>query len=225
MRRPAARVFVYLQSTAMNVKTNQLKIEVNDRIDLSEVRASDKSEFVKLLSYEQLDLVPPDLRDQLERTKIITTNFHAFVRREKVKASMLTKQILSDGGESAFTETVGEVALRVCRGLGNKKNIVVLNWLRIRDDRPKKGRTKDAEQQEPRPPCWKPPSRASTRIIRSITCGSTRTNKPALMVSPRRCSSSFAIIRMSRRWSSITSPVWKRHCQTEPPWRCRAGST
>jgi type III restriction enzyme len=77
--------------------------------------------------YEQLDLVPPDLKDQLGRAKIIITNFHAFLRREKVKAGKLTKQILSNGGESAFTETEGEMARRVCRGLGNKKNIIVLN--------------------------------------------------------------------------------------------------
>jgi hypothetical protein len=61
----------------------------------------------------------------MARAKIIVTNFHAFLRREKVKAGKLTKQILArgDAGESAFTESEGEMARRVCRGLGNKRQI------------------------------------------------------------------------------------------------------
>ena len=77
--------------------------------------------------YEQLDLVPADLKDHLRRARILITNFHAFKRRERVKAGKLTKQILAGGDESAFTESEGEMARRVCRSLGTKKNIIVLN--------------------------------------------------------------------------------------------------
>ena len=77
--------------------------------------------------YEQLDVVPPDLKDQLLKARILITNFHAFKRREKVKAGKLTKQILSGGDSTAFTESEGEMVRRVCRGLGHKKNIIVLN--------------------------------------------------------------------------------------------------
>jgi type III restriction enzyme len=44
-----------------------------------------------------------------------------------VKASKATKQILGADGQSPFTESPGEVVRRVCRELGTKKQIVVLN--------------------------------------------------------------------------------------------------
>jgi len=80
--------------------------------------------------YRSLDIVPTDLMDQLGQAKIVITNFHAFLRREKVKAGKLTKDILdrgSAGGGSAFTESEGEMVRRVCRGLGNKRNVIVIN--------------------------------------------------------------------------------------------------
>jgi type III restriction enzyme len=79
--------------------------------------------------YKVLDIVPDHLRSELEKAKIVVTNFHAFLLREKVAAGKLTKSILraGNGKESAFTETPEEMVRRVCRELGNKKNIVVLN--------------------------------------------------------------------------------------------------
>ncbi|MFI4917553.1 MAG: BPTD_3080 family restriction endonuclease [Phycisphaerales bacterium JB060] len=79
--------------------------------------------------YKHLDLVPADLRDEMHRARIVITNFHSFQRREKVKASRLTK-ILASGGDPdsvAFKETPGEMVRRVCRELGTSKQIVVLN--------------------------------------------------------------------------------------------------
>ncbi len=66
-------------------------------------------------------------REQLGRAKILITNYHTFLLREKVAVGKLTKQVLGNGGVSAFTETPDEIVRRVCRGLGNKKNIVVIN--------------------------------------------------------------------------------------------------
>jgi type III restriction enzyme len=77
--------------------------------------------------YESLEIVPSDLRDAIGRAKILITNYHAFLRREKIAAGKLTKAILQQGDESAFTESEGEMVRRVCRELGSKKNIVVLN--------------------------------------------------------------------------------------------------
>lgn len=77
--------------------------------------------------YTKLDIVPPDLRDDLGRAKIIITNFHTFKLRERASAGKLTKSILSQGEANPFTETPGQMVRRVCRELGNKKNIVVLN--------------------------------------------------------------------------------------------------
>lgn len=79
--------------------------------------------------YKGLDLVTSEQLVQLEAAKIIITNFHAFKARELVDASKLTKSILRAKGNGAglFAETPDQVVRRVCRELGNKKNIVVLN--------------------------------------------------------------------------------------------------
>ena len=77
--------------------------------------------------YRQRDLLPPDLMRELGKAKIIITNFHAFMQREKVKAGKLTKELLGGDKSGAFTETPDQMVRRVCRGLGNKKNIVVIN--------------------------------------------------------------------------------------------------
>ena len=78
--------------------------------------------------YCERDLLPPELMEELQKAKIIITNFHAFIPREHTAAGKLTKQILNRGAEtSAFTETPDQMVRRVCRELGNKKNIVVIN--------------------------------------------------------------------------------------------------
>lgn len=77
--------------------------------------------------YRKLDVVPEVLREQLTRAKIIITNFHTFLLREKVAVGKLTKQVLGNGGTSAFTETPDEMVRRVCRGFGAKKNVLVIN--------------------------------------------------------------------------------------------------
>jgi type III restriction enzyme len=77
--------------------------------------------------YRKMDIVPPDLISQLGKAKIIITNFHAFKLRERNKSSKLTKTILAGGEASPFTETPAQMVRRVCRELGNKKNILVVN--------------------------------------------------------------------------------------------------
>lgn len=77
--------------------------------------------------YRQRDIIQSHMMDQLGQAKILITNFHAFQHREKVAAGKLTKSLLADGEASPFTETPDQMVRRVCRELGNKKNIVVLN--------------------------------------------------------------------------------------------------
>ncbi len=77
--------------------------------------------------YHKWDLVPPDLKPELVKAKILITNYHAFLLREKAAAGKLTKTILAKGEASPFTETPDEMVRRVCRALGTKKNIVVIN--------------------------------------------------------------------------------------------------
>ena len=77
--------------------------------------------------YRLHDLVPPELFAELGKVKMVITNFHAFKQRERVAAGKLTKDILKQKNVSPFTETPDQMVRRVCRELGNKKNIVVIN--------------------------------------------------------------------------------------------------
>jgi type III restriction enzyme len=77
--------------------------------------------------YRQLDLVPPDWLAELGKARFVITNFHAFLLRERIAAGKLTKDILGQGRANPFTETPDQMVRRVCRELGNKKNVVVIN--------------------------------------------------------------------------------------------------
>jgi type III restriction enzyme len=77
--------------------------------------------------YRQRDVLSAQDMELLGQAKILITNFHAFQPREKMAAGKLTKSILTDGPTSPFTESPDEMARRVCRPLGTKKNIIVLN--------------------------------------------------------------------------------------------------
>jgi type III restriction enzyme len=77
--------------------------------------------------YREHNIVPSDLMEQLGKAKILIANFHAFKPRTTVDAAKITKSILKQAGTDAFTETPDQMVRRVCRELGNKKNIIVLN--------------------------------------------------------------------------------------------------
>ncbi len=77
--------------------------------------------------YRQLDLVPPDLIERLGQARIVITNFHGFLLRDTVQAAKTTKEVLGRGRQDAFKETPEQMVRRVCRDLGNKKNLVVIN--------------------------------------------------------------------------------------------------
>jgi type III restriction enzyme len=77
--------------------------------------------------YRRFDLVPPTEFPQLHQARIVITNFHAMQLRERVPAGKLTKELLSKGEATPFTETPEQMVRRVCRTLGNKRNIIVIN--------------------------------------------------------------------------------------------------
>src|SRR6266480_3281169 len=114
--------------------------------------------------YRQRDVLPPDLLEKLERAKIVITNYHAFLPRQRGDAARLTKKLLGSDRTGAFTETPDQVVQRVCRELGNKKGIVVLNdeahhCYRGRDDaadetKLKGDDRKEAEQREQEARVW-----------------------------------------------------------------------
>jgi type III restriction enzyme len=95
-------------------------ITIRDRLRV--LLPSDPSNY-----YQFLDLVPAEHLADLGTAKIIITNFHAFKAREQGDAGRLTRAVLSGGKPSALTETPGQMVRRVCRELGTKRNIVVLN--------------------------------------------------------------------------------------------------
>jgi type III restriction enzyme len=73
--------------------------------------------------YRERDLVPVQLYGELLQAQIHITNFHAFQLRDKLKTGKLNKAILKTDG----LETPDEMVKRVCRTLGNKKNVIVIN--------------------------------------------------------------------------------------------------
>jgi type III restriction enzyme len=77
--------------------------------------------------YRQRDVLPAQEMEQLGQARIIITNFHAFGLHEKIAAGKLTKSILAEGGTNPFTETPDQMVRRVCRDLGTKKNVIVIN--------------------------------------------------------------------------------------------------
>ncbi|MBI2434058.1 MAG: DEAD/DEAH box helicase family protein, partial [Candidatus Hydrogenedentes bacterium] len=77
--------------------------------------------------YRQRDLLPPHQLDELKKATIVLTNYHAFQLREKYQASKLARQISGMEATGAGKESPAEMVRRVCRGLGGKKGIVVIN--------------------------------------------------------------------------------------------------
>jgi len=77
--------------------------------------------------YRERDVLPPDMMSELGKAKILITNFHGFLRRETAKVGKLTKEMVAPEDKERFLETPGQMVRRVCRELGGKKNIVVIN--------------------------------------------------------------------------------------------------
>lgn len=77
--------------------------------------------------YRQRDIVPPHLLERLASAKILITNYHAFLLRERGDAARLTKAILTKGETNPFTETPDQMVRRVCRDLGTAKGMIVIN--------------------------------------------------------------------------------------------------
>ncbi|HSW43583.1 MAG TPA: DEAD/DEAH box helicase family protein [Patescibacteria group bacterium] len=79
--------------------------------------------------YGERDLLTPDQLQALQAAKIEVANFHGFIRRDTLDAASLTKKVLAGpaGDVDKFRETPDQMVRRVCRALGTKRNIVVLN--------------------------------------------------------------------------------------------------
>ncbi len=78
--------------------------------------------------YKSRELIPSDMMVDLERAKIVITNYHAFKLRDRMELSSGGRSLLQGRGEPLDTlETEGQMIQRVMPDLMGLKNILVLN--------------------------------------------------------------------------------------------------
>ncbi len=78
--------------------------------------------------YQTRELVPNDMLGDLERAKIVITNYHAFKLRERMALSKGGRSLLQGRGEALNTmETEGQMLQRVMPDLMGMKHLLVLN--------------------------------------------------------------------------------------------------
>ena len=78
--------------------------------------------------YQSRELVPGDMLPDLQKARIVITNFHAFKLRDRMELSRGGRSLLQGWGEVLATlETEGQMLQRVMPELMGVKNILVLN--------------------------------------------------------------------------------------------------
>jgi type III restriction enzyme len=79
--------------------------------------------------YSHREIVPMDLLEEIQKVKIVITNYHAFKLRERVQMSSGGRALLKGrtGEAPSTTETEGQMIQRVMPDLMGLKNIMVLN--------------------------------------------------------------------------------------------------
>jgi type III restriction enzyme len=79
--------------------------------------------------YKARELVPSDMLEDVNRAKIVITNYHAFKRRDRLELSKGGRQLLRGrtGEDLQTEETEGQMIQRVMPELMGMKNVLVLN--------------------------------------------------------------------------------------------------
>ena len=78
--------------------------------------------------YKSRELVPADMQRDLDRAKVVVTNWHAFMQREKMKLSKGGRALLQGRGpEIRTTETEGQMLQRVMPELMGMKRVMIFN--------------------------------------------------------------------------------------------------
>jgi type III restriction enzyme len=78
--------------------------------------------------YRHRELVPNDMLPEIDKAKIVITNYHAFKLRERLDLSKVGRALLQGRGPELETaETEGQMIQRVMPELMGLKNVVVLN--------------------------------------------------------------------------------------------------
>ena len=96
-------------------------ITIKDRLRVLQPNALDSY-------YKSRELVPADMLADINKAKIVITNYHAFQLREVMDTNKVGKSLLQGRGEALRTqETEGQMVRRVAEQLMGFKNIVVIN--------------------------------------------------------------------------------------------------
>jgi type III restriction enzyme len=97
-------------------------ITIRDRLQV--LQPNDPNSY-----YKSRELVPVDMMPDLEKARIVITNYHAFKLRERMELSRGNRSLLQgQGGEELKTqETEGQMIQRVMPELMKMKNIMVIN--------------------------------------------------------------------------------------------------
>jgi len=96
-------------------------LTIKDR--LRELHPNDPDSY-----YLSRELIPGDMIADLERAKIVITNYHAFKLRERMEISKGGRSLLQGRGEALRTlETEGQMIQRVMPDLMGMKNLMVIN--------------------------------------------------------------------------------------------------
>jgi type III restriction enzyme len=96
-------------------------ITIRDRLQV--LQPNDPNSY-----YQSRELVPADMLDDLNKAKIVITNYHAFQLRETMDVNKVGKSLLQGRGEPVRTvETEGQMVRRVADELMGLKIIVVIN--------------------------------------------------------------------------------------------------
>jgi type III restriction enzyme len=79
--------------------------------------------------FRHREILPSDMLGDMDRAKIVITNYHAFKRRERVNLAAGTRTALAGwrGEEIQTLETEGQMLQRVMPELMGLKNVIVLN--------------------------------------------------------------------------------------------------
>lgn len=78
--------------------------------------------------YASRELIPSDMLSDLQKAKIVITNYHAFKLRERMEVTKVGRSLLQGRGEELQTlETEGQMLQRVMPELMGMKNVLVLN--------------------------------------------------------------------------------------------------
>ena len=115
-------------------------ITIRDRLRVLDPAADDNL-------YTARELVPPELRGDMGKAKVVVTNYHAFQRRERMEMSKTGRAVLQghDPEPIDTRETEGEMLQRACGDLMGLRDIVVINdeahhcWRERPDSDPERG--------------------------------------------------------------------------------------